>query len=76
MACRPVAEVKAEYREIIARHGLIGLDDYVVELTGGVMVDPRWAIHHPASAVAFAWRHRQRAGFVSALRRECARRLV
>jgi hypothetical protein len=65
---RSVTEVEAEYRQIIARHGLLGIDDFVVKSTARVMVDPRWAIHHPASAVAFAWRHRQRHGFMSALR--------
>lgn len=65
---RPVRDVEGEYRELIARHGLRGIDDYMVESTARAMVDPHWARHHPLRAVAFAWRYRRRGGFVRALR--------
>jgi hypothetical protein len=65
---RPVGEVEDEYREIIARHGLRGIDDYMIGTTARTMVDARWARHHPFSAVAFVWRHRKGRSFFRALR--------
>jgi hypothetical protein len=65
---RPPLRAVEQVPRIIARHGLAKIEDYMVESTARAMVDPRWALHHPVSAVAFAWRYRQRRGFVTALR--------
>ena len=73
---RPVNEVEHDSRELVARHELVGMDDYAIELTARAMADARWARHHPVDALAFAWRHRARGGFVQALRAICQPRFA
>jgi hypothetical protein len=53
---------------MINNHGLMGIDDFHIEVTARAMADLRWAPHHPIAALAFAWRHRDRGGFVRSLR--------
>jgi hypothetical protein len=73
---RPIAQLEDEYRQLITRHGVRGVDALSVAITARVMTDGRWAQHHPFAAVALAWRHRDSQGFVRSFRRVWRPRFV